>query len=80
LYFAAKKLRHYLLSNVTWLVAKTDYKKYMPSRPILKGRIGKWILAFRIPVYIPQKAVKGQALADFLADHPSELEKEITEY
>ncbi|XP_058185873.1 uncharacterized protein LOC131303099 [Rhododendron vialii] len=38
----------------------------------MRGRIGKWSLAlmeFSFQ-YIPQKAVKGQALADFLADHP----------
>ncbi|XP_068336619.1 uncharacterized protein [Pyrus communis] len=37
------------------------------------GRIGKWTLAlseFSLQ-YVPQKAVKGQALADFLAQHPS---------
>ena len=45
----------------------------MLTRPILKGRIGKWSLAlmeFSIQ-FKPQKAVKGQALANFLADHPS---------
>ena len=41
---------------------------------MLRGRIGKWTLAlteftFR---YVPQRAVKGQAVADFLADHPGE--------
>ncbi|CAL9001362.1 unnamed protein product, partial [Prunus brigantina] len=46
----------------------------MLTRPMLRGRIGKWTLAltefaFR---YVPQKAVKGQAVADFLADHPGE--------
>ncbi|XP_024171496.1 uncharacterized protein LOC112177440 [Rosa chinensis] len=44
----------------------------MLSQPILKGRIGKWILAlseFSLQ-YVPQKAVKGQAIADFLAHHP----------
>ena len=45
----------------------------MLTKPILKGRIGKWSLAlkeFSIQ-FRPQKAVKGQALANFLADHPS---------
>ncbi|XP_061996752.1 uncharacterized protein LOC133714613 [Rosa rugosa] len=44
----------------------------MLSRPILRGRIGKWVLAlseFSLQ-YVPQKAVKGQAIADFLAHHP----------
>ena len=40
---------------------------------IVKGRIGKWTMAlseFSLQ-YVPQKAIKGQALADFLAQHPS---------
>ena len=44
----------------------------MLSKPVLRGRIGKWILAlseFSLN-YVPAKAVKGQAIADFLADHP----------
>ncbi|XP_040372973.1 uncharacterized protein LOC121052309 [Rosa chinensis] len=38
-----------------------------------RGRIGKWVLAlseFSLQ-YVPQKAVKGQAIADFLAHHPT---------
>ncbi|GKV15581.1 hypothetical protein SLEP1_g26361 [Rubroshorea leprosula] len=45
-----------------------------------RSRIGKWVLAlseFNLK-YMPQKAVKGQALADFLADHPC-LEVEADE-
>ncbi|GKV11259.1 hypothetical protein SLEP1_g22525 [Rubroshorea leprosula] len=72
LFFAAIKLRHYLLYSEVFVVSKTDVIKYMLSRPLLRGRIGKWILAlteFNLR-YLPQKAVKGQALANFLADHP----------
>ena len=42
------------------------------SRPVLFVRLAKWALLlqeFEI-IYVPQKAVKGQALADFLANHP----------
>ena len=42
------------------------------SKPILLGRLEKWALLlqeFEI-IYVPQKAIKGQALADFLANHP----------
>ena len=45
----------------------------MLNRPVLSGKIGKWLLGlieFNL-VYFPQKSVKGQALADFLADHPT---------
>lgn len=85
LYFAATKLRHYFLSTTVLVIARTDLIKYMLTRPVLKGRIGKWILGlseftFR---YVPMKAVKGQAFADFLADHamnvfePVELDEEV---
>lgn len=44
----------------------------MLSRPVLRGRQGKWLLALieYCLTYVSQKAVKGQALADFLAEHP----------
>ncbi|CAL2260683.1 unnamed protein product [Prunus armeniaca] len=74
LYFTAVKLRHYMLPYTIYIIVKTDLIKYMLTRPMLRGRIGKWTLAltkfaFR---YVPQKAIKGQAVTDFLADHPRE--------
>ncbi|KAM1105002.1 hypothetical protein ACFX19_013518 [Malus domestica] len=72
-FFAASKLRHYMLQSVTQVIAQTDVIRYMLTRPIVKGRIGKLTMAlseFSLQ-YVPQKAVKGQALADFLAHHPS---------
>ncbi|XP_070677860.1 uncharacterized protein [Malus domestica] len=72
-FFAASKLRHYMLPSVTQVIAQTDVIRYMLTRPIVKGRIGKWTMAlseFSLQ-YVSQKAVKGQALADFLAHHPS---------
>ncbi|KAI5327194.1 hypothetical protein L3X38_026590 [Prunus dulcis] len=74
LYFTAIKLRHYMLPHTIYIIAKTDLIKYMLTRPMLRGRIGKWTLAlteFTLR-YVPQKAVKGQAVADFLTDHPGE--------
>lgn len=56
-----------------YIISQTDLIKYMLSRPLITGRIGKWSLAlmeFSFK-YIPQKAVKGRAVAEFLADHPS---------
>jgi hypothetical protein len=41
------------------------------TRPVLSGRLAKWallLLEFDIE-YVSQKAIKGQALADFLAAH-----------
>jgi hypothetical protein len=74
LYFSTLKLRHYMLAYIMFVIAQTDVIKYMLSRPILSGRICKWSLAlveFHL-LYVPQKAIKGQTLADFLADHPFE--------
>ncbi|KAM0978790.1 hypothetical protein ACFX2C_014721 [Malus domestica] len=72
-FFAASKLRHYMLPLVTQVIAQTDVIRYMLTRPIVKSQIGKWTMAlseFSLQ-YVPQKAVKGQALPDFLAQHPS---------
>ncbi|CAN6586637.1 unnamed protein product [Malus baccata var. baccata] len=71
LYFTTNKLRHYMLPCHVHIIAKTYVIKYMLSKPMLAGRIGKWILAlseFSFQ-YIPQRAVKGQAIANFLAEH-----------
>ncbi|KAI5328000.1 hypothetical protein L3X38_027396 [Prunus dulcis] len=74
LYFTAMKLRHYMLPFTIYIIAKTDLIKYMLTRPMLRGRVGKWTLALTEFVfrYVPQKAVEGQAVADFLAYHPGE--------
>ncbi|XP_059630013.1 uncharacterized protein LOC132272978 [Cornus florida] len=67
------KLRVYVLPVLVYIVCQTDLIKYMLSRPLITGRIGKWALAlmeFNF-AYVPQKVIKGRALADFLADHPS---------
>ena len=71
LYFSCTKLRHYLLSAECVVVSKDDVIRYMLSLPILKGRIGKWILAlseFDLG-YESAKAIKGQAVADFVVQH-----------
>ncbi|KAM1325324.1 hypothetical protein ACFX2H_046050 [Malus domestica] len=79
LYFTTCKLRHYMLPCHIHIIAKTDMIKYMLSKPMLTGRIGKWILAlseFSFQ-YMPQRAIKGQAIADFLVEHQESQEKII---
>ena len=72
LIFALKKLRHYMLAHEIQLVARADPIRYVLSQPVLTGRLGKWaVLMMEFDItFVPQKAVKGQALADFLAAHP----------
>ncbi|KAL0303461.1 UNVERIFIED_CONTAM: hypothetical protein Sradi_6214200 [Sesamum radiatum] len=49
--------------------------------PVLSGRLAKWSIVFNQYEieYVPQKAIKGQALANFLADHPMPAEWEISD-
>ncbi|CAL9011773.1 unnamed protein product [Prunus brigantina] len=63
-----------MLPFTTYIITKTDLIKYMLTRPMLTGRIGKWTLALSEFAfkYVPQKSIRGQAVADFLVDHPGE--------
>jgi ribonuclease HI len=73
LFFTCTKLRHILLSAETIVICKSDVIKHMLSAPVLKGRLGKWMFAlseFDVR-YQPAKAVKGQALADLVAERTS---------
>jgi hypothetical protein len=70
LFFTCTKLRHILLFAVIIVICKSDIIKHMLSAPVLKGQLGKWMFAlseFDIR-YQPTKAVKGQALADLIAE------------
>ncbi|KAM2382432.1 hypothetical protein ACFXTH_040119 [Malus domestica] len=81
LVFAIQKLRHYMHAYTIHLVAKADPVKYVMSKPVLTGRLAKWALIlnqYEI-IYVPAKAVKGQALADFLADHPIPADWKISD-
>jgi hypothetical protein len=73
LFFTCTKLRHILLSAEIIIIYKSDVIKHMLSAPVLNGRLGKWMFAlseFNIG-YQPAKAVKGQALADLIAERVS---------
>ncbi|KAL0445563.1 UNVERIFIED_CONTAM: hypothetical protein Slati_1684200 [Sesamum latifolium] len=51
------------------------------TKPVLSDRLARWYLQlqqFEI-TYVPQKAIKGQVLADFLADHPMPAEWELSD-
>jgi len=58
-----------MLSHTTWLISKMDPVKYIFEKPALTGRIARWqvlLSEFHI-FYVTQKAIKGIALADYLA-------------
>ncbi|XP_073121324.1 uncharacterized protein [Henckelia pumila] len=66
-----KEVQRFLGQSTVFVVSKTDLVKYMLSRPVLSGRIGKWSLAlteFKL-IYCSQKSIKGQTIAEFLAHH-----------
>ncbi|XP_033510867.1 uncharacterized protein [Nicotiana tomentosiformis] len=50
------------------------------TRPVLSGRLARWSILFNQYeiTYTPQKVVKGQALANFLVDHPLPVEWELS--
>ncbi|XP_074298269.1 uncharacterized protein LOC141629111 [Silene latifolia] len=81
LVFAIQKLRHYMQAHTVHVVSKADPIKYILSRPVLSGRLAKWAMLLKQYdlVFVPQKAVKGQAIADFFADHPVPAEWEISD-
>ena len=72
LFFAIDKLEHYMQAYMIRLIAKANPIKYVLSKPVVSGCIARWAILLQQYdlVYVPQKAVKGQTLANFLADHP----------
>ncbi|KAG9444925.1 hypothetical protein H6P81_016265 [Aristolochia fimbriata] len=81
LIFSIQKLRHYLQAHSTNLISRANSLKYIMSRPIHSGRLAKRALLlseFEIN-FVPQRAIEGQALPNFLADHPVPAEGELTE-
>ncbi|XP_074277586.1 uncharacterized protein LOC141601220 [Silene latifolia] len=81
LVFAIQKLRHYMQAYTIHVVSKAEPIKYILSRPVLSGRLAKWAVLLKQYdlVFVSQKAVKGQTIADFFADHPVPAEWEISD-
>ncbi|XP_022751308.1 uncharacterized protein LOC111300005, partial [Durio zibethinus] len=72
--WTARRLRQYMLYHTTWLIAKLDPIKYIFEKPSLTGRIARWqvMLSEYDIIYVTQKAIKGSAIAEFLADRAVE--------
>ena len=61
-----------MLGHAVHLISKIDPLKYMLSKIALIGHLAKWVMLlseFDIQ-YVDRKAIKGQAIADHLADAP----------
>ncbi len=73
-YFPVKKLclcLYFSCTKSSGIICYPMNALYMLSAPVLKGRVGKWIYAlteFDLRYESP-KAVKGQAIADFIVEH-----------
>ncbi|KAL0325291.1 UNVERIFIED_CONTAM: hypothetical protein Sradi_5098400 [Sesamum radiatum] len=81
LFYAIKKLTHYFEAYSIKLISLADPVKFVMSKHILSERFAKWSIVFNQYEidYVFQKVVKGQALANFLADHPMPTEWEMSD-
>ncbi|XP_069145874.1 uncharacterized protein [Solanum lycopersicum] len=72
LVFLIQKTKHYFQAHVIRLISKANPIKFVMLKTFLNHRLARWYLQFQQfeIVYVPQKVVKGQALADFLENHP----------
>ena len=70
--WASRKLRQYMLYYTTRLISHMDPIKYIFEKLALTGKISRWQMLcseFDI-VFVTRRAIKGQAIADYLADQP----------
>ena len=72
--WAAQRLRQYMLYHTTWLITKLDPIKLIFEKPSLSEKITRWqvLLSEFDILYVSQKAIKGSAIADFLAERANE--------
>jgi len=72
LMFVIQKLQHYIQAHTMYVISKAKLIKYILSRPVLHGRLAKWIVILEQYdlVHVFQRVVKGQVIVDFLVDHP----------
>jgi len=72
LVFAIQKMRHYLLGQCIHVIFRVNLLRlHMTIPSLLNCRLEKWaILLLQYEMqFMPQKAIKGQVVADFLVDH-----------
>ena len=82
LVFAVQKMRHYLVGQTINVISKVNPLRLLMTKPSsLNGRLAKWaILLSQYEMrFLPQRAVKGQAVANFLTEHPDSKAAELYE-
>nr|GEZ59698.1 reverse transcriptase domain-containing protein [Tanacetum cinerariifolium] len=79
LVFAAKRLRRYFQAHPITVITDKPIKQVM-SRPDVAGRLQKWsiMLAEHNITYRPRTSIKGQILADFLNEMPSNASQGVS--
>ena len=68
--WASRKLWQYMVYYTTRLISHMDPIKYIFKKLALTGKISRWkvfLSKFDI-VFVTRKAIKGQAIADYLVD------------
>jgi len=70
--FAVQKMRHYLMGQTIHVISKVNPLRLLMTKPSsLNGRSAKWaiLLSQYKMQFLPQKVVKGHAMADFLVEY-----------
>nr|GEZ91790.1 reverse transcriptase domain-containing protein [Tanacetum cinerariifolium] len=77
--FAAKRLRRYFQAHPITVITDQPIKQVM-SRPDVAGRLQKWsiMLGEHNITYRPMTSIKGQILADFLNEMPSNASQGVS--
>ena len=79
LVWATMRLRHYVIEYSILLVSRLDPLRYLFDRPILTGRLMRWLVLlaeFDIQ-YVTQKSIKGSNVADHLDSLPVSDDRSI---
>ena len=79
LVWATRRLRHYVTEYSILLVSHLDPLRYMLDKPILTGRLMRWLVLlteFDIQC-VTQRSLKGSIVADHLASLPVSDDKSI---
>jgi len=79
---AIQKMRHYLVGQLIHVISEVNPLRLLLIRPsLLNGRLAKWVILISQYEmrFMPQKAVKGQTVAYFLAENPNSRSTKLYE-